>query len=269
MASTQPTSFTQFVCLSGLPRAGSTLLSAILSQNPLIHAEGNSAVCQLMWDMQQSCTTTAKEQLAANRRQQTAADLIASIPHIYYKNNLPAERIVVDKCRSWTISANVKLLQTYIDKNIKIIILERSIKEIVQSFLKLYSANQMPQDGLTKLENALLKPNTEPIMRSIAGINWAKNNNQHNTFLFLSYNDLINDPQMTIDKIYAFCGWMPFAHDFQNVVCKYPENDEVYHLKGQHTIRRNVKKRDISDIVLNEKTLHKCKMIDQLMNYTF
>ena len=41
-------SFQQFVCLSGLPRTGSTLLSAILSQNPLIHAEGNSAVSPLM-----------------------------------------------------------------------------------------------------------------------------------------------------------------------------------------------------------------------------
>jgi len=53
-------SYSQFVCLSGLPRSGSTLLSAILSQNPLIHAEGNSAVCQLMWDMQMSCFNTSR-----------------------------------------------------------------------------------------------------------------------------------------------------------------------------------------------------------------
>ena len=59
----------QFVCLSGLPRSGSTLLTAILSQNPLIHAEGNSAVCQLMWDLHQSGLTTAKEQLKANGRE--------------------------------------------------------------------------------------------------------------------------------------------------------------------------------------------------------
>ena len=79
--------YSQFICLSGLPRSGSTLLSAILSQNPLIHAEGNSAVCQIMWDLQQSCTTTAKEQLSANNRMNTMSDLISSVPHIYYKQD--------------------------------------------------------------------------------------------------------------------------------------------------------------------------------------
>ena len=109
--------YNQFVCLSGLPRSGSTLLSAILSQNPLIHAEGNSAVCQLMWDIQKTCCTTASEQLKANMRFQTVFDLISSVPRIYYKNI--TEKIVVDKCRSWTIEANYNLLSQFIDKNIK------------------------------------------------------------------------------------------------------------------------------------------------------
>ena len=38
----QSKSFDQFVCLAGMPRAGSTVLAAILSQNPQIHTEGNS-----------------------------------------------------------------------------------------------------------------------------------------------------------------------------------------------------------------------------------
>jgi hypothetical protein len=78
----------QFVCLSGLPRTGSTLLSAILGQNPKIHAEGNSAVCQLMWDMYCSCTQNAKEQLLANNRSHTMMNLIKSIPQVYYKDIL-------------------------------------------------------------------------------------------------------------------------------------------------------------------------------------
>ena len=259
--------FSSFVCLSGLPRSGSTLLSAILSQNPLIHAEGNSAVCQLMWDMQQSCLTTAKEQLAANGRQQTTVhDLIAHIPHLYYKNNAPGETIVVDKCRSWTIPANIQLLKTYIDKNIKIVILERSVKEIVASFLKLYKENNASADQLAHLEIALLAPNSEPIMRSITGINWAKKHNQAKTFLFISYNDLIADPENTVKKIYAFCGWAEFAHDYAHIVSKYPENDEIYKLKGQHTIRSSIKKCE-NKVTLSEKTLKQCETIDTLMKY--
>ena len=220
-------SFSQFVCLSGLPRSGSTLLTAILSQNPLIHAEGNSAVCQLMWDMYQSCLNKSKEQLLANKRENTVNDLIAHIPHIYYKNNLPTEKIVVDKCRSWTIEPNVILLKQFVDKNIKIIILERSVKEIVSSFVKLYKANN---NYSPELETNLLKPNSEPIMRSIKGINWAKKNNQHNNFLFISYNELVDNPENTINKIYDFCGWEKFKHNFNYVNLKYPENDEVLKL---------------------------------------
>ena len=196
----------QFVCLSGLPRSGSTLLSAILSQNPLIHAEGNSAVCQLMWDMQQSCLTTSKEQLlASGREKNTVHDLISQIPNIYYKNM--KEKIVVDKCRSWTIPANIAMLEKYVDKHYKIIILERSITDIVKSFVKLYNANGIYDD----IENKLLMPNSEPIMRSISGINWAKKHNKHGHFLFINYDDLIGNTEATIKKIYSILSVILFT----------------------------------------------------------
>ena len=251
----------QFICLSGLPRAGSTLLSAILSQNPLIHAEGNSAVCQLMWDMQQSCLISSKEQLLANGREKTTVkDLISQIPHIYYKNI--SEKIVVDKCRSWTISANIDMLRKYIDKNYKIIILERSITDIVKSFVKLYKKN----GSTTDMETKLLTPQSEPIMRSIAGINWAKKNNQKGNFLFINYEDLINNTADTIGKIYTFCGWTPFVHNFNDVKCKYPEDDSVYGLKGMHSIHNKVVKIK-NDVVLSDKTIKACEKINKLMGY--
>lgn len=113
----------QFVCLSGLPRCGSTLLSTILDQNPLIHAEGNSAVCQFIWDMHHSGTVNASEQLQGNWRTGCVKDIIKAIPDIYYKARPAGKQIVVDKCRSWTIPANVELLKKYIDSKIKIIVL--------------------------------------------------------------------------------------------------------------------------------------------------
>ena len=77
-----------------------------------------------------------KEQLLANGRDKnTVRDLISQIPHIYYKNI--KGKIVVDKCRSWTIPANIDILEKYVDKNYKIIILERSVTDIVKSFVKL------------------------------------------------------------------------------------------------------------------------------------
>jgi len=254
----------QFVCLSGLPRTGSTLLSAILCQNPKIHAEGNSAVCQLMWDVQQSCLNNCGEQLSANNKKYILQNFIKEIPNIYYSDS--KEEIIVDKCRSWTIPANIELLKLYLGNNFKIIILERSITEIVKSFAKLHKKN-----GKTADYNMLLKPGYEPIMRSINGINFIRNaykieNNRNNNFLFINYNNLVNETERTIQQIYDFCGWEYFEHDFNNVKVKYEENDEIYGLKGHHEIRSKVEK-EHNEIILPSDIQKRCEEIDRLMGY--
>ena len=257
----------QFVCLSGLPRTGSTLLSALLSQNPLIHAEGNSAVCQFMWDMHQSGYMHAGEQLKANNREQTIGDLIAMIPSVYYKNIAPTKQIIVDKCRSWTIQPNVILLERYINPQPKIIVLERSVTEIIKSFGKLYRKNNMSEEAVYTLLRKMLLPNSEPIMRSIAGINWAKKNNQAHTFLFVHYNDLLAKPTETLARIYAFGGWSMFTHNFQKIINQHPENDAVYKLHGFHDVRPVMAKEE-NTLVLPSDILEKCRQIDKLMGYT-
>jgi len=248
--------FDQFVCLSGLPRSGSTLLSAILCQNPKIHAEGNSALCQLMWDMEQSLLYKCNEQISANNRNNTIHDLISNIPNIYYKDIDVNEKIVVDKCRTWTLHDNVELLKKYVDKNIKIIVLERPIVEIVNSIVKLYKKN----NRIIHIEK-LLDIGTDPIMRPFEGIINSKKNNIENIFLCISYKELIETPEETIKKIYNFCNWEYFNHDFNNIIPKYIENDEVYGLNGFHDVFNKIKVNS-SEIDLPENIIEKCLLID-------
>jgi sulfotransferase len=224
-----------FVALSGLPRTGSTLLSAILSQNPEIHAEGNSAVCQLMWDAQQSCQTAASEQLRANRRESTQDDIVRAIPAIYYKD--VAARHIVDKCRSWTMPDNMAMLRRYITDDPKVIVLTRPLDEIVASFVRLREAN-----GWDDPEAGLLDPMSEPIMRSQFGVDHARATNS-GEFLFIDYADLIGDTAAVLDSIYTFCGFEPFAHDLENIVNKHPEDDTVYGLAGMHDVRPTIGER--------------------------
>jgi sulfotransferase len=249
-------SFQQIVYMSGLPRCGSTLLSAILSQNPAIHAEGNSAVCQLMWDMYVSTTQNCGEQLRANDRERTVYDLVSSIPHIYYKDI--SANIVVDKCRSWSMLPNIQILQNFVGTDIKMIILERPMLEIAKSFAKLYKANEIYED---EKMNALLTPNTEPVMRSFNGLKYAKHNNEKGQFLFISYEDLVKNTVETLHKIYEFCGWEWFEHNLTNIVNKYPENDVVYGLKGMHEVRPVVSMKENS-VKLSEKLIAQCLELD-------
>lgn len=224
-----------FVALSGLPRTGSTLLSAILSQNPEIHAEGNSAVCQLMWDMQQSCQGSASEQLQANDRQATQDDLVRAIPAIYYKDVTATH--IVDKCRSWTLPDNMAMLRRYITDKPKVIVLTRPIDEIVNSFVRLRQDN-----GWTDPKAGLLDPMSEPIMRSQFGVEHARATNK-GEFLFIEYAQLVDDTAEVIDSIYEFCEWQPFAHSFTGIENKHQENDLVYGLLGQHQIRPEIGRR--------------------------
>ena len=243
-----------FVGLSGLPRTGSTLLSSILSQNPEIHAEGNSAVCQLMWDMQCSVFGSCNEQLTASDRVNTGIELIKNIPNVYYKDVTAST--VIDKCRSWALPDNVAMLNKYFEHKPKVIILERPLVEIVKSFVALRQANNWQGD----LEQGLLDDWSEPIMRSYEGVKWAKANN-NGEFLFVQYDDLINSTKSTIDKLYEFCELESFEHDFNNVVNKHPENDEVYGMLGQHDIRPTIAKRDLN-VTLSDAIIKRCKELE-------
>jgi sulfotransferase len=242
------------VGLSGLPRTGSTLLSSILSQNPEIHAEGNSAVCQLMWDMQCSVYRSCNEQLTASNRIDTGIELIKNIPNVYYKDITAST--VIDKCRSWTLPDNVAMLNKYFEHKPKIIVLERPLVEIVKSFVALRQANNWQGD----LEQGLLDDWSEPIMRSYEGVKWAKANN-NGEFLFVQYDDLVNNTKSTVDKLYEFCELESFDHDFNNIVNKHPENDEVYGMLGQHDVRPTIAKRDL-DVTLSDAIIKRCEDLE-------
>lgn len=242
----------KFIALSGLPRSGSTLLSAILSQNPKIYSEGISALCQLMWDTQENYKDY--EAVYANNRMWTIKNIVSAMPEAYYKH--VDQPIIVDKCRSWTLPANMELLKNYIDKNPKVIVLERPIIEIVKSFVNIRKQNNWEGD----LEARLLNDESEPIMRSYDGVKWAKANN-NGEFLFIQYDDLVHNTKGVIEKIYKFCELKPFKHDLNNIINKHPQNDEIYNLIGLHDIRPTINKRYL-DVVLTDATIKKCKAID-------
>jgi sulfotransferase len=224
----------QYVMLSGLPRTGSTLLSAILSQNPSIHAEGNSALCQIMWDTQQSCHVGAKEQLRANGRlERTPRDILSELPRLYYRD--VTAPVVLDKCRSWALPANMEMLRSYFPQPARVIVLTRRSADILRSLASLRQRNGWSGH----LFADLLRPMSEPLMRSVAGVQYARRAGT-GEFIFIDYEELTREPAETIRRLYEFCGWESFTHDFDNVENIHPEDDAVYGLQGMHEIRPKV-----------------------------
>ena len=243
----------QFVCMAGLPRSGSTLLSAILSQNPNIHSEGNSAVLPLICGMQLA-SFEVREQLFANNRFHTPDDLLKSIPNTYYKDiNCP---IVVDKARGWTLDVNQELLRR-ITPNPKTIVLTRPLVEVVKSFINLHEENNYSGDLEKRLMEVWWEPSIEVPLK---GVKQAKKSNK-GEFLFVSYNELVTQTKETIEKIYTFCEWDSFEHNYNEIINKHPEDDTVYKLNGMHDIRSTISKRNLTT-QLTPAMLKRCKELD-------
>ena len=214
--------------LSGLPRSGSTLLTSLLYQNPLIHTEGVSGLCDLMWNAERSLDCDA---IKSANKQDIADSIVTSLPAMYYANT--TRPIVIDKCRAWTLPLNVAMLKRYYTP--KIICCVRDIDDVVASFVSLFERNGRDDFFGSPFESELLMAQ--------AGLQSAIESNDTDTFLLVDYNDLIGDTQGELNRIYEFLDLETFQHDLNNIVNINQEDDSVYGLEGMHDVRRTIGKR--------------------------
>jgi sulfotransferase len=245
----------EFAIISGLPRTGSTLLVALLSQNPRIYGEGASALCQLMWDVHQSCNFG--EAIAANRRFNTEHDIISALPGLYYKD--VEQPIIIEKGRTWTHPLNFNMWVQHINPEQKMVVLIRPLEDIFKSMASLRINNNWHGD----LYLDLLQPGSEPICRAAEAIAFAKKN-FYKDLLFIDYNDLVKTPLSVIDQIYDLYGWEKYEHSLENITCPNSEDDEVHGLLGMHTIRSTISTREL-DVELPNHVKRACVELNALV----
>jgi len=219
----------EFIALTGLPRTGSTLLSAILSQNPEIHSEGLSPVMRMVKGADEALKIEKGHIIAGNKENA----FIRTVHNIYknYYSDINA-KFVFDKHRSWIIPVHEDLIKRYIRKDPKLIIQMRDFGEIQESFRKLgvNKSEQEKEHGVSKQwYDNLIK------LRS-------KNLPNH---LWIDYNDLVEDAPKVIKSIYDFCD-IPFFenHYYENIQNPNKINDNVYNIDGLHDIRSSIGFRD-------------------------
>lgn len=249
--------------LSGMPRAGSTLLAAILNQNPDIHVSTSSPVVHLMWQLQTYLSTDDfYHSYPKPKFQQT---LISSVIDTYYQDN--QERYIIDKNRTWSGSLN--LVTKYITDQPKILCPVRKTSEILQSFLKLmqqYPGNMIdenikPPYTLQKRCDYLLSTNSV-LMASVHQILNAPKNIIH----FIDYDELLSHPKETIDSVYRFLGIPHYTHSFTAIENQIQEDDTVYGMPTMHTVKSSLVK-TVHEIQLPDDVLKKCDKIDIAIRY--
>lgn len=261
--------------LAGLPRSGSTVLSAIFNQNPKFYSGPSSAVLQSMYALNHSLIND--QFFAAYPKEKEAKMMISSLINSYYNDR--KEPIIFDKNRAWPLK--IDYIQTYITDNVKIICSVRDPDEILASFISMIKRNPF-KEGQTKInfvDEQLIKNNL-PINdvnrcdflasangvlgESSQAISQAIREGHSDKIHFVEYRNLVDDPLNTMKEIYEFIGEKYYDHTFDNLDNKDKEKDlEVYGLSDMHEIRPVLE--DISEDpkkVLPEEIVEKCKGSD-------
>jgi hypothetical protein len=237
--------------LAGLPRAGNTLLSCILNQNPKVKVSPNSLLGSITYSIFLLKQNSIFKNFSDHK---TLDNLIKKIFEHYY-DNTEAEIIFERSC--WGTVPNLKLLKDYFEPNPKFLLLNRPIIEIVASFMRVRKKGNL-QDTLNTLMN---KNNGKLIqdIRSARNIVKTKEN-----YLMIEYDDLVNKTKESIDKIYKHFKLPKFKHDFSNLK-QYNFNEVMYDDEvldfDLHTIRTDeIKKQEykISEY-LSEEVITKLK----------
>ncbi len=237
-----------FYFMAGLPRAGSTLLKSIINQNPNIYTQPVTPVMELMYHNEQYFLTS--EQYIGYPNPEGAYKLISNIiENYYFKVEKP---IIIDHNRAW--SNNIERLKTYVNPNPKIICPVRDISEILTSFISMIHRNS---DEVSFIDQTLIDKgftvdddNRCQYLMSDEGIVeqalWAQSQafirNETDHLLIVEYNDIVNTPQETMDRIYNFLEVDGYKHDFNNVKNIHRESEKQWNLKDMHHVRNKVQK---------------------------
>ena len=264
----------KYYFMSGLPRSGSTLLSSLLNQNPRIHSGPSSPVVPTMLAIENSLSND--ELFLAYPKIEPAKKIISGVLENYYSDI--SKPVIIDKNRSWV--DRLHYIEGYFNVEPKILYPVRNIDEILTSFITMYRRN--PYNGQGKIPfldemlvksniplsddarcNLLCSPNGI-VGQSYQGLKKIFEEGRQKNVHIIEYNDLINNPKTTMEKIYDFLEEEPFEHNFEKIENMYRENDkEIYGFSDMHEVRSKLGKISLSPTdVLSNTILEKCKNVE-------
>lgn len=241
--------------MGGLSRSGSTLLSAILNQNPDIYVSENSPICDLTYKL--NLLFDHNPQYNALPNEERRVNVLRSlIDNYYYDIERP---IIIDKFRSWGTPYNVSMIQSLYTKNVKIICPVRNVLEILSSFITLLENNKgnisfvdkiIKTEGLYDHKKNLNDIRCDVLMNMDGGIEhqlYAIRESlfsDNKKFLHLvEYDDLVCDTENEIKKIYDFLEIDIFNHNYDYINYSASSRDiEYFGISNLHKVRQKISK---------------------------
>ena len=262
----------KYYFIGGLHRSGSTLLSAILNQNPRFYSGPMSPVLPMIENLE-SFIPDCEPYIASSKPLQ-AHKVLSSIIHNYYSDI--EEEVVFDKHRMWPKYINY--IEGYVKEKAKIICPVRDIDEVVVSFLKIIHKNKNTEK-LNPIDRDVLLNDwplndisrSKIILRErgyvdtcITAMKRAVDAGLSDRLLFVEYRDLVMNPEYVFKSIYNFLEEEYYDHDFKKIKNNNEVKDEEYYsLKGLHDVREKLEITSYNPKdYLDEDIINECKKLE-------
>jgi sulfotransferase len=237
--------------ISGLPRSGSTLLAALLRQNPALRSGITSPVGSFVGTMLREMGQGNEAAVFVDAAQRRA--VLCGLFENYYHDVHPT-KTVFDANRGWTMRTEL-LADLFPDS--KIICCVRQIPWILDSVERLIRKNMYEVSKIFAFEpSATVYSRAEGLMAAgglvgypLTALKQAMHSPQSHRLLLLPYDTLVSDPAYALAAIYDFTGLPEYQHDFENVAFEEKEFDARLGTPGLHTVRSRVAREDRETIL--------------------
>jgi sulfotransferase len=229
--------------IAGLPRSGSTLLSAILRQNPRFHAGMTGPVGSMIEALLRNMSMSNEFSVFITDAQREA--LLRSVFATFYAD-VPNDHVVFDSNRMWC--AKLSLIAALFPPA-RVICCVRDVPWILDSIERLIRKNKFQPSGIFGFESGgTVYSRVDGLTGGSGMVGYAWNalreavcGDESHRLLLVTYETLASKPQEVIEAIYDFIGETLFAHDFENVEFDAAEFDRRLGTPGLHRVGRRVK----------------------------
>jgi sulfotransferase len=239
--------------ISGLPRSGSTLLAALLRQNPRFSSGMSSPVYSLFRAM--LAETSARNEGSVFLDNDIRQRLLVGVFDAYYHEAAP-ETVIFDTNRGWTTKLPA-LAELFPDS--KLICCVRNPAWILDSIESLIRRNAFELSGIFSYDSGGTVYSRIEGLASAAGMyGFALNalkeavyGRDSDRLLLVRYESLVANPRGTLAAIYNFLGEDLFPHDPKAIEPCYDmiEFDQRLGTPGLHDVGRSVQARERKTIL--------------------
>jgi hypothetical protein len=224
--------------LSGIPRSGSTVLAAILNQNPATHVSTTSGLVHALDGLANTWHSAGLLNENDPDRSKLAQSMRGLIDSYYEEIPKP---IIIDKGRGWPIPTIMQAMSQVLQHKPKIIATVRSIPDCMASFVRVAKPENLDEFMAT----GQLADHLRAAYISLQeGYQFAPE-----CFLIVEYDDLISDPKTQLNRIHEFLDLPAFEYDLSNIDgTPVKEDDENLHgYAGMHDIKPKLERQHTSD----------------------